>query len=115
MWKSNKTQFQYKINTIVALLNTSILLTALLSLTCIEGFLFRPLKNDTESEDGICNNNKELNTRYTHRNAVIGEKDMESVAEQHNQLTSHQGKVFINFTTHPVKVQSCIETYIANT
>ena len=86
----------YKINTTINWLNISILFIALLSLTCIEGFLFRPLKNNTESVVDNCNKNKNLNMRYTQRNVMIGGRDIKFVSDQQNQHTSSQGNIFIN-------------------
>ena len=85
------------------------MLTALLSLTCIEGFLFRPLKNNEELEVDNFNKNKKLNMRYTQRNVVIGEGDITFVAEQENHYTSYQGYIFINRI--PLSWQRYVYTY----
>ena len=88
--------FLRNFNATIVLLIISILFTALLSLTCIEGFLFRPLKNNTELEVDNCNKNKKLNLTYNQRNVTIGERDIKFVAGQQNQHTSNQGNIFIN-------------------
>ena len=79
----------------ISLLNISILFTALLSLTCIEGFLFRPIKNDRESEVDNCIKNEKLSLRYTQRNVMIGERDIKFVSDQKNPHTSSQGSIVI--------------------
>ena len=77
---------------------------ALLSLTCIEGFLFRPLKSHRESEFDNCNKNKNLNMRYTQRNVMIGERDIMCADDQQNQYMSNQGNSFINFISRALTV-----------
>ena len=96
--------FPHKFNANITSLDISILFTALLSLTCIEGFLFRPLKNNAEEEADNCNKNKKLNMTYDQRNVTIGERDIKFVADQKNQHTSNQGNIFINSISRTIYI-----------
>ena len=102
----------HKINATINLLYISILFIALLSLTCIEGFLFRPLKNHTESEVDNCNKNKNFNMRCTQRSVMIGERDTRCAADQQNQLTSNQGNIFINLKSRALFIYIHIYIHI---
>ena len=104
--------FFHNIIATIKLLNISILFIALLSLTCIEGFLFRPLKNNTESEVDDCNKHKNLNMRYTQRNVMIGERDIKFVSDQQNQHTSNQGNISINCISRALYIYIYIYIYI---
>ena len=88
--------FPPKFNANITSLDISILFTALLSLTCIEGFLLIPLNDNTEVDADNCNKNNKLNMTYNQRNVTIGERDIKFVADQQNQHTSNQGNIFIN-------------------
>ena len=96
--------FSRTFNVTISLLNISILFTALLSLTCIEGFLFRPIKNNTEPESGNCIKNEKLNLRYTQRNVMLGERDIKFVSDQKNQHTSRQGNISIDFISRALHI-----------
>ena len=96
--------FPHNCNATLTRFNLSIFFTALLSLTCIEGFLFIPLKNNTELEADNCNKNKKLNMTYDQRNVTIEERDIKFVADQQNQRTSNPGNIFINSISRALHV-----------